>query len=82
MVVSSSCSSWKDNNDRRSGTNDPTPPWRIKMEIALTQAQFIQLQKLIQIVKAAHNQETHSGEATNAVNSVEWGEDEVKFTLN
>ena len=52
------------------------------MEIALTQAQFIQLQKLIQIVKAAHNQETQSGEATNAVNSVEWGEDEVKFTLN
>ena len=50
------------------------------MEITLTQAQFVELQKLIRIVKEAQNHNIE-GEATNAVNAVEWSNGEVKFTL-
>ena len=51
------------------------------MEITLTQEQFVELKKLIQVVKEAQNQGTTSGEVTNAVNSAEWSASEVKFTL-
>jgi len=51
------------------------------MEITVTKAQFTELKKLISIVKEALNQETASGEASSASNSVEWSPTEVKFTL-